>query len=175
MMVNQPPEVEFPANTENYTTGREGTAIDMIVVHKEQGTNAQGWFQNPEAQVSAHCAIEHDGAIYRCVDDGDTAWHAGWWPVNLRSLGVEHAGYAEQEDVTPEQYEASAQLVAYWAQTYGIPLQHVGEGTQGSWTGEPGVIYHYEVPPPNDHSCPGQTLDMGRIVARAQEIIDGGA
>jgi N-acetyl-anhydromuramyl-L-alanine amidase AmpD len=172
-MVNQPPEVQFPASPENYTGGRDRTSIDMIVLHKEQGTNGHLWFQNPAAQVSAHCCIEHDGTIYRCVDDGDTAWQAGKWDVNLCSLGIEHAGYAEREDVTPEQYEASAQLVAYWAQTYGIPLQHAGGGTQGSWTGEPGVIYHYEVPPPNDHSCPGRTLDMERIIARAQEIIGG--
>lgn len=179
MAVNQPPEVEFPANPENYSVGREGTNIDMIVLHKEQGTHAQDWFaahqdDDENKRVSAHCAIEHDGTIYRCIDDGDTAWHAGKWDVNLRSLGVEHAGYAEQNDVTPEQYEASAQLVAYWAQTYGIPLRHVGGGTQGSWTGEPGIIYHYEVPHPNNHYCPGHTLDMQHIIARAQEIIGGG-
>jgi N-acetyl-anhydromuramyl-L-alanine amidase AmpD len=172
-MIDQPSEVQFPASPENYTGGRDDTSIDIIVLHKEQGTNGHVWFQNPQAQASAHCCIEQDGTIYRSVDDGDTAWHAGKWDVNLRSLGVEHAGYAEHDDVTPQQYEASAQLVAYWAQTYGIPLQHVGGGTQGSWTGEPGIVYHYEVPPPNNHYCPGQTLDMERVIARAQEIIGG--
>jgi hypothetical protein len=38
-MVNQPAEVtDYPASPQNYTEGREGNSISVIVLHKEQGT-----------------------------------------------------------------------------------------------------------------------------------------
>jgi hypothetical protein len=67
----------------------------------------------------------------------DVAWHAGnaWW--NLHSIGIEHEGWAGRGRYTVAEYRASAQLAAYLAHRWGIPIdrQH--------------IIGHAEVPNPS--------------------------
>jgi hypothetical protein len=74
-----------------------------------------------------------DGAVTQMVPAKDIAFHAGNYSTNLHSVGIEHEGYAAQGATwyTEAQYEATADLVKYLAQRFGIPLdrQHiVGHG-----------------------------------------------
>lgn len=70
-------------------------AIDHIVEHYS-GTlasarnNATHFARNERQSASAHLFV-HDISeeIYQSVAEGDTAWHAGDWDMNCRSIGIE--------------------------------------------------------------------------------------
>lgn len=124
---HKPAEVWYPANSHNYTASNRphSNPIGKIIIHVTQGSwsSAINWFQDPRAQVSAHYVIRsHDGKIAQCVSDMNIAWHAGNWPVNVHSIGIEHEGYFNDPRwFTSAMYHSSAKLVAYLCRRYGIP------------------------------------------------------
>jgi N-acetylmuramoyl-L-alanine amidase len=115
-----------PANLGNYTNANRGAAqIDMIVVHVAQGSYSStvGWFQNRRANASAHYVVGPKGQVAQCVHNEDIAWHAGWWPTNKRSIGIEHAGYiGNPRSFTRRMYRSSAKLSAYLSGRFKIPV-----------------------------------------------------
>ena len=131
-----------PAHSGNYTNASRGPAqINMIVIHVAQGTYAGtiNWFQDRRANVSAHYVVSKRGAVTQCVQNVDIAWHAGHWPTNKRSIGIEHAGYIGNPSwFTPKMYRASAKLSASLSRRLGIPVDRRH------------VIGHKQVP-----GCPG--------------------
>lgn len=147
-----------PVPESNYTIGREGNQIDLIVDHWTvvMFEGAIRRFLNPASILSAHYVIGQDGRIARLVNEDDTAYHAGVFAVNLRSIGIEHeAGPAMAP--TDALYEASAHLHAEIASRHGLSLA-VGRT----------VLPHHAIVPTE---CPG-TLDLDRIVRQAQEEDD---
>lgn len=96
----------------NYTQGRNGAAILEFIIHWMAGTLAStdATFQNRSRNTSAHYGIE-DGVIHQYVDVHNTAYHAGNWPVNLSSIGIEHSAQPGR-DATDATYESSATLMA---------------------------------------------------------------
>ncbi|MEO8557500.1 MAG: N-acetylmuramoyl-L-alanine amidase [Rhodospirillales bacterium] len=82
----------------NHGPRPEGTSIDMLVLHytgMKSASEALDRLCDAAAQVSAHYVIEEDGTVWRLVDEGQRAWHAGvsCWrgqrDVNARSIGIE--------------------------------------------------------------------------------------
>lgn len=72
--------------------------VDMVVLHYTGMPTAAAALErlcDPAAKVSAHYVIDEDGTVYRLVDEGKRAWHAGvsYWrgirDVNARSIGIE--------------------------------------------------------------------------------------
>lgn len=131
-----------PASSSNFAAGRNGVAIDTLVIHDMEGTYSStiAWFQNPASQVSAHYDVRSsDGAITQQVLDADTAWHAGNRAINQSAIGIEHEGYAAQgtQWYTEAMYQSSAALARWLCDSYSIPKdrQH--------------IIGHDEVPDPN--------------------------
>jgi N-acetylmuramoyl-L-alanine amidase-like protein/Big-like domain-containing protein len=130
------------AHTPNKTsTNRTAKTIDAIVIHDTEGRflGSVRTLQNPRVDGSAHFVVSRDGQIVQLVPVTDVAWHAGnsWW--NLHSIGIEHEGWAGRRAYTMREYRASAQLVAYLAHRWGIPLDRRH------------IIGHDEVPDPNRH------------------------
>lgn len=87
-------------STGNYTSGRQGVAVDTIVVHYT-GTSASAYnncvyFSRPGAGASAHYFVDKDGSYYQSVHEYDTAWHAGEWDMNCRSIGIEVVSAGEE-------------------------------------------------------------------------------
>jgi hypothetical protein len=147
-----------PIPQSNYTAGREGGSVQLIVDHWTvvMFEGAIRRFKDPASRLSAHYVIKQDGRIAQLVSEDDTAYHAGTYPVNLRSIGIEHeAGPAMNP--TDALYTASAQLHLEIARRHGLDLA-VG-GT---------VLPHRAVVPTE---CPG-TLDLERIVREAEEEDD---
>ncbi len=79
----------------SFTKGRQGTAITTIVVHwwGDPSTNPTfdgtvTYFAKGGNTTSAHYVVEA-GRVANMVDDADTAYHAGNWGMNLRSIGIE--------------------------------------------------------------------------------------
>jgi N-acetyl-anhydromuramyl-L-alanine amidase AmpD len=131
-----------PASSSNYTAGRGGSAVNTIVIHDMEGSysGSIGWFQNPNAHASAHyCIRSSDGEITQMVHDGDTAWHAGNWDVNVHAVGIEHEGFAHtgSQWYTEAMYRSSAALTRWLTDTFQIPKDRTH------------IIGHYEVPDPN--------------------------
>lgn len=124
----------------NYTSANrpDSHEIDKIIVHVVQGSfsSAINWFNDSRAGVSAHYTVRSsDGFVGQSVHDRDLAYHAGYWPHNQTSIGIEHEGFVSDPSwFTDEMYRSSAQLSAYLCRRYGIPAdrQH--------------IIGHHEVP-----------------------------
>jgi hypothetical protein len=89
----------------------------------------------------------------------DIAWHAGNWPVNVRSIGFEHDDGGDYDGPRPEAlYDSSSDLLALVAADYPIPLVLIDLVA-------PGCVPHRVV---YATSCP-DALDVARIVAQARE------
>jgi hypothetical protein len=147
-----------PIPDSNYTVGREGERVELIVDHWTvvMFEGAVRRFKDPSSILSAHYVIGQDGRIAQLVSEDDTAYHAGRYDVNLRSIGIEHeAGPAMAP--TDALYAASAELHADIAVRHGLDL---AVGTT--------VLPHHAIVPTE---CPG-TLDLERIVREATEEDD---
>jgi N-acetyl-anhydromuramyl-L-alanine amidase AmpD len=152
------------SHTPNKTdTNRTARTINGIVIHDTEGRfiGSIRALQNPRIDGSAHFVVSRRGQIVQLVPVTDVAWHSGnnWW--NLHSIGIEHEGWAGRRAYTKAQYRASAQLVAYLAHRWSIPIdrQH--------------IIGHAEVPDPyhhgrfggvSHHTDPGRYWNWGRYM-----------
>jgi hypothetical protein len=145
-------------DSRNYTPGRHGCGISNVVVHyTSTGASAHDnllYFSRSDAKASAHYFIDKDGTLRQSVREGDTAWHAGNWGVNLHSVGIEVVSAGE--DFTEEQVATLTSLVADLRARYGIA------------SGD--VIRHYDV---TGKLCPAPYVDAGKWAALHARICGG--
>ena len=136
------------AHSSNYTKGRT-KKIDHIVLHYTAGDgdtaeNNGKYFQSTDRNASAHYFVDEDSVV-RSVADGDTAWHAGNWDMNCRSVGVEMCSKKDAAGnyYIPERTINHAQfLVKTLMKQYGVTLQN--------------VIRHYDV---TKKRCPAPLVE----------------
>jgi N-acetyl-anhydromuramyl-L-alanine amidase AmpD len=126
-------------STPNKTeTNRTRATINGIVIHDTEGhfTGSIHALQNPHVDGSAHFVVSRRGQIVQLVPVTDVAWHSGnnWW--NLHAIGIEHEGWVGRRAYTKKEYRASAELVAYLAHRWSVPLDRDH------------IIGHAEVPDP---------------------------
>ena len=138
----------------NYTEGRQGNKISEIVIH-HWGIDGQSfngvvnWLCRKNGNSSAHYVIE-GGKVACLVDCADTAWHAGNFAHNLKSIGIEC-----RPEMSAQDLETVCELVADLYEVYGV-LPIVG---------------HKDV---SATSCPGRYYaKLSYIKKRAQEIMNG--
>jgi N-acetyl-anhydromuramyl-L-alanine amidase AmpD len=140
----------------NYGTSR--STIDRIVLHTMVGTvsSANSRFCSYGTQVSAHYGIGLNGKINHWLEETLTAYHAGDYAMNLRSIGIEHEdGGNYNGPRTPSLYATAAKLVADICKFYGIPCDRTH------------ILKHNEIIPTG---CP-DALDVDRIVRDAYAIL----
>lgn len=107
--------------TNKCTTTRSGNPVQFVLIHDTEG----GWdasvatLQN-DPNKSCHYIIGTDGRLGQFVHETVTAWHAGNFHYNQRSVGIEHVGYSTKP-YTEKQYAKSATLVDYLTKKYSIP------------------------------------------------------
>lgn len=120
-----------------FTAGRNGRAVERIVIHITDGpstASAVNTFTNAGAQASAHYLVGQDGEVVQFVAETDTAWHARGG--NSNSIGIEHvaikvggADYPRRDGTiqhfdalapTDTQYCESAALVSYLCTKYNL-------------------------------------------------------
>ena len=143
-----PPLRWVPAGPGNYSVGRAGTPISMVVIHGTDGTyaGAVSWFRDPRARLSAHYVVRAaDGEITQMVAEADTAFQARGF--NRGAIGIEHE-FAPTRGIgyTDAQYRSSAILVCAITRRYGIPADRAH------------ILGHNEIPG-TDHTDPGPTWD----------------
>ena len=159
-----------PAYSGNYQTSSRGVGdIKRVVIHDTEGSFAGtlSWFQDPDAEVSAHYVVRSsDGHVAQMVDEKNVAWHDAC--NNTYTVGIEHEGYAAKPEqwFTEAMYAESAKLTAYLCDTYMIPKEH------GSIEG------HGEADDCSDHTDPGpgwdwdHYIDLVRTGGAAQFLAD---
>ncbi len=121
--------------------------IEYIVLFATEGSSAEGAIadaqleKSPDRVTSAHYVIANgkgprykDGQIIQMVHEADTAWTLGIWPVksagahrgpvnNFTTISIELAGRSDQKGwCTERMYQSAARLVAFLADSYGIPI-----------------------------------------------------
>jgi hypothetical protein len=162
-------EAAYAGNYDN--ANRSGSMIDWIIIHTVQGSasSAVNWFQNPNANVSAHYTVSESGYQYQSVSDEDIAWHAGGSNYNTWSIGIEHGGYVSgtYEDA---QYRASAALTRWLCEQYNIPKQHIGNVPYDAANPASGGVIGHEQVPSNGHTDPGPNWDWGYYM----DLVRGG-
>jgi hypothetical protein len=151
---------QTPNKTES---NRTRAGIDALVVHDTEGRfiGSVRFLQRARTRGSAHFVVSRRGQIVQLVPVGDVAWHAGnlWW--NRHSIGIEHEGWAGRRAYTEPEYRASAQLAAYLAHRWSIPIDRDH------------IIGHAEVPNPyhpgrfggsDGHTDPGMYWNWGHYM-----------
>ena len=146
----------------HYTKGRSGRRIQYIVEHYNAGNLTVGgcWSVWQTRQASAHYQVEDDGTIGQLVWDSNTAWHAGNWDANCKSIGIEHANRPDGT-ITEATLDNGAHLTAALCHLYGLGRPQWGRN-----------VY------PHKHfqatSCPGQIYESQRqaYIERAQYWYD---
>ena len=157
--------------------GRFGSGAMMgVLMHTtvSEAPSAVAWFNNPQAQASAHFVIAESGQITQMgpIGKGWVAFHAA--EANDHWYGIEHADNGRPANpLTPAQITASAQLVECLSAFAGFPLQiSDSPSVKGyGWHGMGGEAFggHFD--------CPGDVRKAQRpkIIALAMSIRQGGA
>lgn len=110
---------------------------------KEAGGIAK-YLSRAGGSSSAHYVVT-SGNVWCIVDPDNIAWHAGYWPGNVTSIGIE-----TDPDLQKGTYETLAQLVADLWRVYGkLPLRR-----HRDWKAT---------------QCPGP-LDVAKVQRRANEL-----
>ena len=135
--------------------------ISRIVIHITDAPSTSSTvnaFTSPAARVSSHYLVGQDGEVVQFVLENDVAYHAN--RANGDSIGIEHVAIKQggvtyhRANGTPvhynymppsdAQYCASAALVSYLCDKYGIPEDRVH------------ILGHSEADTRTSHrSCPG--------------------
>ena len=107
----------------HFTKGRSGQKITYTVIHHNGGNltveGCYGVWQTRAA--SAHYQVESSGRDGQLVNDGDTAWHAGNWVANCRSIGIEHADECSNPwRISEKAIDSGAHLLAAVHKYYGL-------------------------------------------------------
>lgn len=154
-------EVAGPYDATNHLGNFDQTRsnIDRIILHTMVGTwqGTAARFNDLNSNVSAHYGVRLDGTLIHWLEEYYTAYHAGDYLMNQRSIGIEHEDGGDFNGKRPDTlYTTAAKLVADIAHFYNIPIdrQH--------------ILKHSEVSDAPT-GCP-DALDVERIVREAQAI-----
>lgn len=85
----------YPANSGNFTRGREGRAVKFITIHHSAGweSTLRYLWADPNRNGSSHFWVGNlVGQIEQYVDTDDTAWTNGNWRSNTESVTIEVRG-----------------------------------------------------------------------------------
>ena len=151
------PFTEYVTATGHYDTNR--APITEIVLHSSASTR-QGLidtFGGGTRMVSAHYGIDNDGSILAFLEEYNTAYHAGNYAVNEKSIGIEHIDNGSTVKLhTDAQYATSIKLVADICKFYSIPCDSLH------------VVPHSSIVAT---ACPNG-LDVNRIIEGAKALLN---
>ncbi len=151
--------------------GRNGQAIDRLILHITAGVDSLGWLNGPNGS-SAHYLTWPDGSLRaQLLPERDAAWTAGNREYNLRSINVEHEKLRLSDPWSEEEYRQLARLAA-----------RIIERNQAILPDRAHIIGHSEVPDPNhpgrfggsgNHADPGPAFEWPRFMALLHEEVRG--
>ena len=154
--------------------------VQLFIVHHYAG------MQDPESawrrfnaandrSVSPNYQVNADGSVFEVVPpDRFRAWTTGAIDHQAVTCETQNASGAPAWAITQASHEAIAHLIAWASRRYGFPIQR-GAVADGNRVTRPGVVGHRETPAGRETStaCPGPSMNLDWLVARAQEIASG--
>lgn len=115
-MAHSPLAKVYIGENKNYSGPGYRTGKNLIVLHHMAGILTPQQCNNAlkGRGGSIHYAIGNDGTIGWGIDENEVAWHAGNWPINQRSIGIEVSNSALGGDwpVSEAAYESAIKLIA---------------------------------------------------------------
>jgi len=175
--------VEYPgaawAGVSPNRSARAGT-VKLFIVHHWAGTGdaiaQRNVFMGANSRdVSPNYQVNADGSVFEIVPpDRFRAWTTGTIDHQAVTCETQNISGAPNWGISAASHEAIAQLVAWAAARYGFPIQR-GAVVSGNVVTRPGVVGHRETPAGRETStaCPGPSMDLDYIVARAAQIAAG--
>lgn len=160
---------------------RDPNTCQAIVLHTNQGPE-QGslegllrFCQDTANGASYNLIVDAQGRIGRCNDDNYQPWAAGT-TGNRIGLHVCALGYAEQSRAEwldpPGLLDGLARVLAYWSQSYGIPLVKIGAAELRA--GQRGVCGHVDISAAwheVDHTDPGPNFPYDVVLDKARALL----
>ena len=120
---------------------------EMIVVHNTAGSSSAmaevSYMLGNNNYVSFHYAVDNERAV-QGIDENRCAWHAGNYPINLKSIGIEICYSMTGGEIFEQSERNAAILIASILKRYGWTIDR--------------VRYHKEFA---NTSCPHRTLEKG--------------
>lgn len=121
----------YACNPTNYTVGRE-KKIDHIVIHYTAGNgdtaeNNGNYYMGANRKASAHYFVDEDSVVLS-VRENDTAWHAGNWAMNCRSIGIEMCSRKDENGkyyIPEKTVQKAVELTAHLMKKHNIPISNV--------------------------------------------------
>ena len=157
-MSHSPLATSYIGENKNFSSPSQRTATNLIVVHHMAGILTPTQCNNAlkGRGGSIHYAIGNDGSIGWGIDEREVAWHAGNWPINQRSIGIETSNSSLGGDwpVSDAAYNSLVKLVADIAK----------RNNMGTLVFQKNIGYHGLYA---STACPGPYLK-----SRFQELID---
>lgn len=153
---------DFDGNAFNGDSNRAN--IDRIVIHHNAGTNDEiarrTWYVSTGVGTSAHYQVTPN-RIWGCVGENRVAYHAGSYPMNQRSIGIEHLNSTGAPSwlIAEETYKNSAKLIADICKRRNIPCDSTH------------IIPHRSIV---STQCPGG-IDLNKLISMANAILNGGS
>lgn len=170
---------------------RGGNTPKWVVIHDMEYPKRAGaaewcanFFATSSPQSSAHYCIDPRSTV-QSVKETDGAWHTPGFinglEVNRNSIGIEHAGYANQSQAEwldgdgKAMLEQSAKLVAEICERYDIPARHLT--VEELRAGESGIVGHWDVTRASgtgDHIDPGEGFPWDWYINQVNVDMRGG-
>ena len=153
-MANKPQINKLISKVNFSDSNRSAGQIKYLVKHYVGATGGAEanckYFYDTYRGASAHFFVGHNGEIWQCVEENDTAWHCGAKSYkhsecrNSNSIGVELWVKKDKHGkryYTEKTKKAAIQLFAYLMDKYGIDESHVLRhfDVTGKICGEPDV------------------------------------
>lgn len=92
---------------------RDPHVVKWVVLHDEEADTAESaaaWFENPQAQGSAHLCVD-DNICFRTLDNDEIPWAA--YGGNLAGFHIEQAGFAKWSLVVWTKHRQTLRRAAY--------------------------------------------------------------
>lgn len=139
----------------------EGQIVDRFIVHHQASTNDdEEYFKTKNSRSSCPTwQVKANGDVVELIPPDMRPSSTGSW--NARSVAVETQNTSGDPDwgISDVSHEAIALLVVWSAKRFGFPIDRAH------------VIGHRETGAAT--ACPGPSMNLDRIVARARDIADG--
>lgn len=115
--------IDWTAQSENYTKGRDGRKVKYIAIHwvaVGTGESAAKYLLNNAKNTSAHFVVE-DANVWRLVNTEDTAHAVGNWIANTESISIETSATPDRP-ASELTYQTVAELIKQLCDLYDLPI-----------------------------------------------------
>ncbi len=153
----------------------------LFIVHHAADTSSldvqrKRFMMSNDRNVSPNWLVGADGSVSEIVPpDNYRAWTTGQIDHQAVTCETQNTSADPTWGISQQSHEAIAQLVAWAAHRYNIPIQPgaaVLDANGNNVVTTPGILGHRDTPAGKQTgtSCPGPSMNMSWIISRAKDI-----